>query len=131
MGDRGVGALHQRVHGVVDIYGARKPSYEVLRGESSPIESLTVERELNKFQVRIRARHDLPMYTLRGYKLRGLFFGQGNIPVERREVALPDVQPGSETKLELAFTQSVAPAHVQFDILRPTSFSAYFLDWKP
>jgi beta-galactosidase len=131
MGDRGVGALQQRVHGVVDIYGARKPSYEVLRGESSPIESLTVERELNKFQILIRARHDLPMYKLRGYKVRGLFFGQGNIPVERQEVALPDAAPGSETKLELAFTQSEAPVHIEFDILRPTSFSTYFLDWKP
>jgi len=131
MGDRGVGALQQRVHGVVDVYGARKPSYEVLRGESSPIESLTAEQRGNKFQVRIRPRHDLPMYTLRGYKLRGLFFGQGNIPVERQEVDLPNAPPGSETKLELAFTQSEAPVHIQFDILRPTSFSAYSLDWKP
>ena len=131
MGDRGVGVLQQRVHGVVDVYGARKQSYEVLRSESSPIESVSVERELNKFQMRIRVRHDLPMYTLRGYKLRGLFFGQGNIPVERQEVDLPEAPPGSDTKLELAFTQSEAPAHVQFDILRPTSFSTYFLDWKP
>jgi beta-galactosidase len=131
MGDRGVGALRQRVHGVVDVYGAHKPSYEVLRGESSPIESLTVEHQGNKFQVRIRARHDLPMYTLRGYKLRGLFFGQGNIPVERQEVDMPDAEPGSETKLELAFTQSDALVYIQFDILRPTSFSAYSLDWKP
>jgi beta-glucuronidase len=131
VGDRGVGSLQQRVHGVVDVYGARKPSYEVLRRESSPIESLNVEPELNKFQVRIRVRNALPMYTLRGYKLRGLFFGQGNIAVERQEVDLPDAAPGSETKLELVFTQSETPTHVQFDVLRPTSFSAYCLDWKP
>jgi beta-galactosidase len=131
MGDRGVEALQQRVHGVVDVFGARKPSYEVLRSESSPIDSVSVERELNKFQIRIKVRHDLPMYTLRGYKLRGLFFGQGNIPVERQEVELPDAPPGSETKLELAFTQPEEPVHVEFDILRPTSFSTYFLDWKP
>ena len=131
MGDRGVGALQQRVHGVVDVYGAHKPSYELLRRESSPIESVAVERELNKFQVMIRVRHDLPMYTLRGYRVRGLLFGQANIPVERQEVELPDAAPGSETKLELAFAQSEAPTHVQFDLLRPTSFSAYSLDWKP
>ena len=130
MGDRGIGALQQRVHGVVDVDGARKPSYEVLRGESSPIESLTVERQGNKFHVRIKVRNTLPMYTLRGYKLRGLFFGQGNIPVERQEVDLPDAAPGSETKLELVFIQSETAAHVQFDVLRPTSFSAHCLDWK-
>ncbi len=86
MGDRGVGVLQQRVHGVVDVYGARKASYDTSRSESSPIESLTVEHEQNKFRVLIRTRGDLPRYTLRGYKLRGLFFGQGNIPVERQEV---------------------------------------------
>ena len=64
-----------------------------------------MERQLNKFAVLIKVRRDLPMYTLRGYKLRGLFFGQGNIPVERQEVDLPDAAPGSETSLELAFTQ--------------------------
>lgn len=131
VGDRGVGSLQQRVHGVVDLYGARKPSYEVLRRESSPIESLTVEHQLNKFEVLIRVRRDFPMYTLRGYKLRGLFFGEGNIPVEQQEVALSDAAPGSETRLELVFTQSEAPSHVELDVLRPTSFSAYLFDWKP
>jgi len=131
VGDRGVGVLQQRVHGVVDLYGARKPSYELLRSESSPIESLSVAHELNNFQVLIRVRRDLPMYTLRGYKLRGLFFGQGNIPVERQEVDLPDAAPGSQFKLSIAFTQPAAPLHVQIDILRPTSFSAHSLDWKP
>jgi beta-galactosidase len=136
VGDRGVGSLQQRVHGVVDVYGAHKPSYELLRTESSPIESLTVEHQRNNFavlifDVLIRVRHDLPMYTLRGYKVRGLFFGQGNIPVERQEVDVPDALPGSEIKLELAFSQAEEPMHVQIDVLRPNSFSAYCLDWKP
>jgi beta-glucuronidase len=131
VGDRGVGVLQQRVHGVVDVYGAKKLSYELLRRESSPIELLTVEHEHNKFQVLIRTRRDLPLYTLRGYKLRGLFFGEGNIPLERQEMELTDAEPGSETKLELAFTKSEAPIRVQIDVLRPTSLSAYTFDWKP
>ena len=131
VGDRAVGVLQQRVHGVVDVYGAKKISHEILRRESSPIELLTVEHDRNKFQVLITTRRDLPMYTLRGYKLRALFFGEGNIAVERQEVELPEAAPGSETKLELAFTQSEAPMHVQMDVIRPTSFSAYTLDWKP
>jgi len=131
VGDRGLGALQQRVHGVVDLFGAQKPSYALLRHESSPIEAMTVERQLNKFQVSVKIRRDLPMYTLRGYKLRGIFYGQGNIPVEQQEANLPDSEPGSETKLELVFSQPQVPLHIQFDVLRPTFFSAYFLDWKP
>jgi hypothetical protein len=59
-----------------------------------------------------------------------LFFGEGNIPVERQEVDIPEAAPGSETTLEFTFTQSEAPIYVQMDVLRPTSFSAYSLDWK-
>ena len=131
VGDRGVGSLRQRVHGVVDMFGTQKPSYALLRQESSPIESVTVEHQLNEFQILIRTRRDLPMYSLRGYKLRGVFYGQGNIPVEQKEVNLQDAVPGSETRLELVFTQPRAPVHVQLDILRPTSFSAHSMDWKP
>jgi beta-galactosidase len=131
VGDRGLGSLKQRVHGVVDLYGTKKPSYDVLRRESSPIESLAVEHQRNKFDVVIRTRRDLPMYTLRGYRLRGLFFGQGNIPVERQEVDVPDAVPGSQVKLELVFKQAEPATHVQIDILRPTSFCAYSLDWRP
>jgi len=131
VGDRGMGLLQQRVHGVVDVYGAKKLSYELLRRESSPIDSLAVEHEHNKSQVLMRTRRDLPLYTLRGYKLRGLLFGEGNIPLERQEMELIDAEPGSETKLELTFTQSEAPIHVQIDVLRPTSFSTYTFDWKP
>jgi len=131
MGDRGVGALQQRVHGVVDVYGAPKPSYELLRRECSSIESVTVKNELNKFQIFIKVRGDLPLYALRGYRVRGLFFGQGDIPIERREVNLPEAAPGSETTLEMVFTQSEVPLHLQIDVLRPTSFSAYSLVWRP
>jgi hypothetical protein len=51
--------------------------------------------------------------------------------MERQEMELTDAEPGSEKKLELAFTQSEAPIHVRTDVLRPTSFSAYTFDWKP
>ncbi len=130
VGDRGVGSLQQRVHGVVDLYGSHKPSYDLLRRESSPIESLTVELQGTKLAVLIRTRRDLPMYLLRGYKLRGLFFGEGNIPVRRQEIDLPDTAPGSEIRSELAFSQSETPIHVQIDVLRTTSFSAYSAEWK-
>jgi beta-galactosidase len=123
--------MQQRIHGVVDLYGAKKPSYTVLRHESSPVESLTVENHLNAFHLRLRTRPDLPSYTLRGYKLRGVFFGEGNIPVERQEVALSEMAVGSETEVDLAFGLAEVPLHIEFDVLRPTGFSAYCRNWTP
>lgn len=38
MGEDGIGRLKQRVHGVTDIYGIEKPSYQVLRETASPMQ---------------------------------------------------------------------------------------------
>jgi beta-galactosidase len=131
VGDRGTGILKQNVHGVVDVYGAKKQSYELLRKESSPIESLSLENHLNTFQVILRTRGDLPMYTLRGYKLCSTFYGQGDIPVELQEVEIPELPPADSARLEMKFTQSEVPSCIRFDVLRPTGFSAYSLEWRP
>jgi beta-galactosidase len=131
VGDRGVGALKQRVHGVVDIYGRPKSSYEVLRLESSPIESLSVENDLNTFRLLVRARRELPMYTMWGYRLRGILYGEGDIPVEQQEAELPLTAGGGEAKIDLKFGASIVPLRVKFDVLRPNRFSAYSVDWKP
>jgi beta-glucuronidase len=131
VGYSGVGALKQNVHGVVDLCGAQKASYEVLRRELSPIESLTAENHLNTFHLRLKTRHDVPMYSLRGYKLRGTFYGEGGIPIERHEVGLPEIAAGNETAVDLVFSQSDVPLHVKFDILRFTGFSVYSQNWKP
>jgi beta-galactosidase/beta-glucuronidase len=131
VGYRGVGALKQNVHGVVDLCGARKASYEVLRRELSPVDSLTVENHLNAFQLRLKTRQDAPMYSLRGYKLRGTFYGEGDIPIEQHEVELPEIAAGKETTVDLIFSQSEVPLHVKFDVFRPTGFSAYSRNWKP
>jgi len=131
VGDRGVGALKQRVHGVVDVYGHPKPSYEVLRVESSPVESLSVENQLNAFRLLVRTRRDLPMYALRGYRLRGVLYGEGDIPVERQEAQLLDTAPGSEVKIEIKFGESGVPLRVRFDVLRPSRCSVYSFEWKP
>ncbi|HYM79566.1 MAG TPA: glycoside hydrolase family 2 TIM barrel-domain containing protein [Candidatus Dormibacteraeota bacterium] len=131
VGDRGTGALQQRVHGVVDVYGEPKASYTVLREESSPLESLTIENYGNAFRLELKTRRTIPSYTLRGYKLRGVFYGQGEIPVESQEVVIPEVSPGQTVKLDLMFTQSESPLRVRFEVMRPTQFSAYSAEWKP
>ena len=131
VGDRGVGALQQRVHGVVDVYSAQKPSYAVLQKEASPIEALTVQNNGNTFHLTLKTRSTLPSYTLRGYKIRGVLYGQGNIPVETKETLLPDLPPGKITEIDLRFTQSETPQRVQFEVIRPTGWSACWLEWKP
>jgi beta-glucuronidase len=131
VGDRGLGVLKQRVHGVVDVHGAKKQSYELLRRESSPIESLSAESLLNAFQVILKTRGDVPMYTLRGYKLRSTFYGQGDIPVEQQEIEISELPPANSARLKVKFTQSEVPTCIRFDVLRPTGFSAYSLEWRP
>jgi len=123
MGDKGAGVLKQRVHGVVDVFGARKPSFEALRKESSPVESLTVRKEGGKRIAAVRTRPDIPSYTLRGYKLRWTVFGNGGIPLERRESPLPDLAPGRELELLLEVQEKDA-RRLRVDLVRPTGFLA-------
>jgi beta-glucuronidase len=130
-GFTGVGALRQNVHGVVDVFGRRKPSFEALREQSSPILSLSVENRPNSFLVSVTTRNDLPAYILRGYRLRAVSYDSSGIPVEQQEIELPDLHPGTETTLELPLPHPNTPAQVQFDVLRPTRFSVSLLSWKP
>jgi beta-galactosidase len=131
VGFSGVGALRQNIHGVVDVFGARKPSFETLREELSPVASLSVENHSNIFRVQVKTRRDIPSYTLLGYRVRATYYGAGAIPLELREVALPDLPPGSEAHVEIAFRQPKTPDRVQFDVIRPTCFSAFTFIWKP
>ncbi len=130
IGDRGTGALRQRVHGVVDLYGSRKPSYEVLRQESSPLETFEVSGKAGELKVHLVMRSAVPTYSLRGYVLRTLVYGQGSIPVERVETALPDLAPGGQASFVVAFSEP-RPARVQLDVLRPTGSSVHSVAWKP
>jgi beta-galactosidase len=123
IGDKGLGVLKQRVHGVVDVFGARKPSFNALRGESSPIGSLEIRPDGRALVAVVRTRKDLPAYTLRGYKLRWTVYGNGGIPLERGEAPLPDLAPGSvsETPFE---PKSPGAGRVTVEVVRPTGFSA-------
>jgi beta-galactosidase len=129
VGDRGSGALQQRIHGVVDLCGAPKPSYEVLRGESSPIESLHVTGNPPTFHVDILSRVQIPAYPLSGYKLRAICYASRNIPVERHEALLPDLAPGESTSRDFTFAEP-SPLFVRFDVLRPTGFCAHSHLWQ-
>ena len=129
-GFSGVGALLQNVHGVVDLFGRRKPSFEALREECSPVASLSVENHLNVFRVQVKTRSNLPAYTLNGYRLCAVSYDHAGIPLEQQEAELPDLAPGVETHVELAFRLPTTPPRVQFDLFRPTRFSAFSLIWR-
>ena len=123
IGDRGSGALKQRVHGVVDVYGHRKPSYEVLREESSPFDALTATLVAGTFKVAAHVRDTVPAYTLRGYILEAVVYGQGAIAVERQRFHLPDLPPGAT--IDHAFTLTAKDTSaVHVELRRPTGFSA-------
>jgi beta-glucuronidase len=130
IGDKGIGALKQRVHGVVDLYGKRKPSFEALRSESSPIESLIVNANGDSLAATIVTRKKLPAYRLEGYRLRWIVYGYENLPMEERSAALPAIDPGSRHVVPLPF-ESRDPRMIRVDVLRPTGFSALTAEWRP
>ena len=133
IGDKGTGVMKQRVHGVVDVYGARKPSWQALRAEASPVESMAVTGEPGQqgdLRVTVRTWASVPCYTLRGYTDRAVVYGDGAIPAERVEAALPVLEPGQEATVRIQF-QEKTPARVQVDLMRPTGFSAHTAEWKP
>jgi beta-galactosidase len=130
IGDQGTGVMKQRIHGVVDLLGNRKPSYPALRDESSPIESLHCSGNPNSFTLTLRTRDSVPAYKLTGYKVRGILYGFAGIPVECREASLPVLTPGQLVTIPLQFKEKGA-TRVEFDAMRPTGFSAITSVWMP
>ncbi len=129
MGDKGIGVLKQRVHGVVNLYGARKTSFEALRQQASPIEALRLAREGNALTATLETRRTLPCYALEGYKLRWVVFDQNGLPMEQHETALPRLEPGQSATVALSFQQE-NPASIRVEVIRPTGFSAMTATWR-
>ena len=128
VGDKGIGVMNQRVHGVVDVYGNRKPSYADLRKESSPLERFEVTGKLGELQISITARKDVPSYSLRSYKIRAVVYGYGDIPLERIEAPLPELAAGAGHTATIKFAET-RPVRVEVDLLRPTGHSAQTALW--
>jgi beta-galactosidase len=129
VGDKGVGSFRQRVHGVADLYANRKPSFQALRLQSSPIESLSLQRTApGRFVLKIVLRHTLPAYTLRGYRVRWVAYGYDDLPMEGRIDDLASIEPGGHVELSASFAESDA-TRVVADILRPTGYSVGTAEW--
>ena len=129
IGDKGRGALKQRVHGVLDLYGEPKPSFAELRGQSSPAESLVIRRSVKKFSAVLAARTSLPSYRLEGYRLRLVVYGFQGLPMESHDIELPAINPGDKLEIDLPFAEE-KPVRLKLDLLRPTGFSVFSAGWE-
>ncbi|MCW5962857.1 MAG: beta galactosidase jelly roll domain-containing protein [Bryobacterales bacterium] len=130
VGDRGLGALKQRVHGVVDVIGGRKPSFAALRAESSPVEQLTLKGTPARLRATIRTRATLPAWKLDGYRLQWTAYGYGDFPAEQSTVDIPSLSPGAvfETSFKC---ETREPVRIVVEVLRPTGDSTYTAEWRP
>lgn len=129
VGDKGRGAMRQRVHGVVDLYGKRKPSFEALRLQASPIESAVLRKSgESEFELDIKIRKQLPAYTLRDYLLRWLGYGYDDLPMDGGRMSLPALSPGSSHtfKIEMPAT---GIRRIVADVMRPTGFSTLRVEY--
>jgi beta-glucuronidase len=129
VGDKGIGALKQRVHGVVDLYGARKTSFEALRQQASPLQALRLAAQGNSLTATVEARSTLPAYTLEGYALRWIVYVRDGLPMEQHEVPLPRLAPGQSATVTLNVRQE-NPAYARVEVIRPTGFSAMTAIWN-
>lgn len=129
VGDKGLGALKQRVHGVVDLYGRRKQSWARLRDESSPVEALNVRMlKPGEFRISLKCRDSVPAHPLRGYTLEAVAYGGGDVPLDVRREPLKEMKPGEAATVEMKFAATNI-LYVRVEVLRPTGDSARTTVW--
>lgn len=130
MGDKGTGVMKPRIHGVVDLFGARKHSYEVLRLESSPARPSSTTALLRCSQSGCARgtlfRHIRSTVT----SSAGFYMDTETFPLQQQEVELSALKAGEAVSCELPFKEQSAH-RVEFDVLRPTGFSAFTRVWTP
>ena len=108
--------------------GNHKPSYELLREESSPIASCGSKDRPRRSALQYkRGRTYLPI-AARLPLARYVFSLRANSHRTAGSIAT-DLKPGSEASLELKFA-GAQPEKIQFEVLRPTGFSACTRVWK-
>ncbi|MDH4196688.1 MAG: hypothetical protein OEW05_04705, partial [Candidatus Aminicenantes bacterium] len=82
-----------------------------------------------EFIAKLRARATIPAYPFRGYRLRWVVYGNGDLPLEQRKAPLPDLKPGQETDVRLEVAEK-AVRSIVVDVIRPTGFSAATTVWE-
>ena len=96
MGEQVTGRIRERVHGITDTQGNKKPSYDTLKAIFSPVRSVQYRRSNNKLIVTGIDHDGLPSYSLSGYSARLV---RRQVGAGLQELPLPDVQPGNKFNL--------------------------------
>ncbi len=91
--------FRRRIHGVYDMYGQPKPSMEVLREQSSPVEVQTLSRNGKKLVVNMFGSLGLPQHTIKGYSL--YVSDKTDNYKSCKKYDLPDVKPGEALHFEV------------------------------
>ena len=92
IGEEGSGKLRRRVHGIVDIFGNKKASYDTLSELFSPVRIMEIRHIGNKIYIRGNNHNGLPSYALIDYRIK---FRKSGAPDEQT-FQLPDLFPGDK-----------------------------------
>jgi len=138
IGDKGQGSFQQRVHGVVDLFGHRKPSWEALRREASPIRSFRVgkpetlgEKTFADVEIMTRSlENDLPAYTLREYLLTWIAYNDLGQPIGTGKRIMAELPPGTQRVETIDWPAFENLARVEAQIFRPTGYSVLDAIWE-
>ncbi|MBS0000472.1 MAG: hypothetical protein KFF73_15945, partial [Cyclobacteriaceae bacterium] len=90
MGEAGLGKYKQRIHGILDLEGKRKPSYWVVQERFSPVRELDGSLINGNFHVTGNNHNGLPSYTLYNYMVR--IYGENDELLGEQQ--LPPINPG-------------------------------------
>ena len=116
-GESGKGRYQQRIHGLVDQWFKKKPSFEVYKSLASPVyfESVQQSAKGTEADIVIYVKNQLPSYTLRQYKLVWKTASGGT-----KEVIMPDLKPGERYKTTIDNISSTEKPSLQ--VIRPTGY---------
>jgi len=112
------------VMGVVDKNRKPRRSWALLRREDAPVVLNAVTAGPSGARIELRARTDLPSYTLRGYTLRWALRSQAGTTLAQGSTRLPDLPPGTRWTGHLRWRRSAGRAALTLNVVRPTGFSA-------
>jgi len=110
--------FRRRVHGIYDMYGNPKPSMNVLRELSSPVEVQQARQwKKGKLNLLIFGSIGLPQHTVKGYKL--YISGKTGNYSTTKAYNLPEIKPGERVNFEV---DDLYDGGAVITIVRPTGY---------
>lgn len=99
-GTHDTGKYRRRIHGVYDMYGIPKPSMQMLRNLSTPVELVSWRKKTNHtLEIVLMGSMGLPQHTVKGYRL---YYSDAADSFENgKAIQLPDITPGEQITVEV------------------------------